>query len=94
MWLQTKVKFFGFFTKDFSAEHFINTWWVGTEILVVLKKIKKSFTDMLQNHCYVAVLTFSIENSNKWSELLQLLNKNFASFTQLFTVEMKGEKKI
>lgn len=35
------------------------------------------------------VLTFSIENRNKWLKFLQLLYENFASFPQLFTVETK-----
>lgn len=35
------------------------------------------------------ILTFPIKNSNKRLVFLQLLYKDFASFTQLFTVENK-----
>lgn len=92
MWLQTKFEFLWFFTKQFSAEHFIDA--CGQ------KKITISLTDLSKlfygNYCSLLVggLTFSIEHSNKRLVFFQLLHKNFASFTQLFTGEMKWKKKV
>lgn len=93
MRLQTKFQLFGFFAKQFPAEHFIDTWKITENNLILqLFIIIWNVMKYLGTH-KKKKLTFSIEHSNEGFVHLQLLHKNLASFSQFFTGGIKQTKK-